>query len=92
MIISNSHECKFVHIINKKEVSLNNIFQITDVKYVIYDVEDQMYYLLANKFEEKLGQFIVRFDENDPNMFQFLLRVKNKLDIGDSTLNVHRNP
>ena len=71
---------------------MNNIFQITDVKYVIYDVEDQMYYLLANKFEEKLGQFIVRFDENDPNMFQFLLRVKNKLDIGDSTLNVHRNP
>ena len=71
---------------------MDEIFNLEVVRDMIYDEEDQMYYMLANKYDGKLGQFVVRFDEDDPKKFQFLLRVKNKLDIGDSSIYVHRNP
>ena len=47
--------------------------------------------MLANKYDGKLGQFIIRFDENNPERKQFLLRVKNKLDCGDVSIYVHRD-
>jgi hypothetical protein len=48
--------------------------------------------LLANKFEERLGLFMIRFSEEDPNDFSFFIKWKNKLDIADATLAVCRSP
>ena len=46
---------------------------------------------MANKYEGKLGLFIISFIENDPQNFHFLLKVKNKLDIGDANIYVLKN-
>lgn len=47
-----------------------------------------MFYLLANKYQEKLGVFIIRFSELDPANFNFFLKFKNKLDIADADIAV----
>ena len=48
--------------------------------------------MVANKYDEKLGFFIIRMDEHDPlNDFKFLTKYKNKLDIGDCKLFVMRS-
>ena len=58
---------------------------------VIYDSEEQFYYICANKFEEKLGFFIIKVSETNPNEFYFLIRWKNKLNIGDPNMFILKN-
>ena len=47
--------------------------------------------MLANKYKGRLGLFVVRLFELDPKMYSFLLKIKNKLDVGDANLQVLRN-
>ena len=47
---------------------------------------------MANKYQEKLGFFMVRFSENNPLIHQFFMKWKNKLDIADADVAVVRNP
>lgn len=58
---------------------------------VIYDAEEQYYYVCANKFEQKLGLFIIRINEQDSNQNFFLIRWKNKLNIGDPNMFILKN-
>lgn len=73
------------------ETNISKHFEVDAIKEVIYDQEENNYYILANKFEEKLGFFILRLGEKDPTNSQFLIKWKNKLDIGDPNIYVLRN-
>jgi len=72
-------------------VDLDEEFRISNIKEIIHDHEDRVFYLLANKFEEKLGLFMIRFSEVDPREHQFFMKWKNKLDIADADVAVMRN-
>jgi hypothetical protein len=61
------------------------------VKEIIYDAEEEFFYILSNKYEEKLGFFIVKLDEANPDKYKFLIKWKNKLDIGDPNMVMLRN-
>lgn len=56
-----------------------------------HDHEDRVFYLLANKYQGKLGLFLIIFDEYDPSHHKFFLKYKNKLDIADADVFVVRN-
>ena len=58
---------------------------------MIYDEEESFYYILSNKFEEKLGFFIIKIEEMNPKNYKFLIKWKNKLDIGDANIFVLRH-
>lgn len=47
--------------------------------------------MLANKFQEKLGIFLITFSEHDPSKHNYLLKWKNKLDIADADVCIVRN-
>ena len=67
-------------------------FNIGIIKEILYDEDDKCFYLVANKYDEKLGFFIIKMSETDPiNNFKFLTKYKNKLDIGDCKLFVMRS-
>jgi hypothetical protein len=55
---------------------------------IIYDDDDQMFYILTNKYEEKLGFFVLKIKEGSPynQDNSFLIKWKNKLDIGDTNI------
>jgi hypothetical protein len=92
MVISSQEDGIYKDIKNGKEIDLDEKFNIGIIKEIIHDEEDHCFYLVANKFDEKLGFFIVRMDERDPlNDFKFLTKYKNKLDIGDCKLSVMRS-
>lgn len=76
---------------NCKEIDLDEEYNIGCMKEIIYDHEDTVFYILANKFEEKLGFFIIRVNAKDPKKHKFLTRWKNKLDIGDANIFVLRH-
>ena len=58
---------------------------------MIYDYEDQVFYIMANRYEDKLGFFCIVFHEENPDDFHFLIKLKNKLDIADANIFVLRN-
>ena len=67
------------------------MYETSQIEQILYDQEDQVFYLLANKYKGKLGLFVVRLFELNSNMYTFLLKIKNKLDVGDANLQVLRN-
>ena len=72
-------------------IDIDELYNIDHIKQVIYDLEDQNFYILANKFENSHGFYIVKFNEEDPNDFKYIMKVKNNLDIGDANIFVLRN-
>ena len=66
------------------------------IKQIIYDSEDQIFYILANMYQGRLGFFMICFhelDDIDAPDFKpyFLIKLKNKLDIADANIHVLRN-
>ena len=57
---------------------------ISNIKTVIYDAEQSQYIILSNKYNEKLGFFVIKMNELYPQQYKFLIKCKNKLDIGDT--------
>ena len=77
--------------LNDEYVDIDNLFQISCINKVIHDNEENCFYMLCNKFQERLGVFLIRFDELNPRKFNFLMKWKNKLDISDANVWVLRN-
>ena len=69
---------------------LDDKFKISSIKAIIHDMEDNRFYILANKFHQKLGIFLVMFDEAKPNQYKFLLKWKNRLDIDNAGIYIIR--
>lgn len=72
-------------------LDLDELFKIQSIKEIIHDHEDRVFYMLANKYQGRLGLFLVTFDEYNPQHFQFFMKYKNKLDIADADIAVVRN-
>ena len=75
-------------------MDIDEKFEVTSIKELIYDHEDNLFYILANKCQEKLGFFILRINVAAlfcPTASRFLIKVKNKFDIGDTGMFISRN-
>mmetsp|Transcript_2923 Transcript_2923/g.4512 ORF Transcript_2923/g.4512 Transcript_2923/m.4512 type:complete len:140 (-) Transcript_2923:2179-2598(-) len=90
-LLASAEDGIYVNTMNKMEVDLNDTFDIDLIKELAYDPEDGVFYILANKFEEKLGFFVIQFKETDPYTCRYLIKWKNKLDISDTNISVLRN-
>ena len=73
------------------ELDMDETYSVQMIKEIIYDADEDMFYFLSNKYEEKLGFFVIRINENNPKSGNFLIKWKNKLDIGDTNIYVLRN-
>ena len=50
----------------KEEIDIDDAYDISAIKALIYDAEDNLFYVLANKYEERLGFFILRIQADHP--------------------------
>ena len=91
MIISSAEDGVYIDMQRKQEIDLDDKFNIGCIKEIIHDGDDKVFYILANKYDEKLGFFLIKMSESDTNNFIFLTKYKNKLDIGDATVSVARD-
>ena len=58
-LLSSAEDGTYVDYLQKIEVDINDELGIEVIKEIVYDDEDSTFYVLANKFEEKLGFFVV---------------------------------
>ena len=52
----------------------------------MHDSEARCFYLLCNKYQQKLGLFLIKLSEDDPTQYNFFMKWKNKLDISDADI------
>lgn len=73
-------------------IDIDETFEIGAIKEIIYDVEDQLFYICCNKYKGRLGFYVVSFNEKSTDSRTFLLKWKNKLDLGDANVHIMRDP
>lgn len=70
-----------------KFVDLNNLFDVSGIKEVGYDEDEKCFYILTNRCKERLGLFLIKFNEKDPTKdYTFVLKIKNGLEIADADI------
>ena len=85
---------RWIHINKKQEFKFSQNIQgygVDQIRDLIYDAEHLQYYVLTNKFDEKLGFFVIKISETNPHKSKFLIKWKNKLDIGDTSMTINRD-
>ena len=90
-IVAETKDAIFYDIKKNVAIDLDDKYDIKAIKQVVYDYEDQVFYLMANRYKEKLGFFVIVFHEENPDDFHFLIKIKNQLDISDANIYVLRN-
>ena len=92
LIVASSEDCIYIDNKGKIEVDIDKEYKVSAIKEIIHDFEDGVFYILANKLEGLLGFFVFTIKEKDPHQSKFYIKYKNKLDIGDTDINVLRDP
>jgi hypothetical protein len=90
-IISSNHDGIYFNHNNDSMIDLDKLFKVSKIEQVIQDHEDRSFYMLCNKYKEKLGVYMIKFDEKSPMKHKFFMKWKNKLDISDANVWVLRN-
>lgn len=80
----------FIDTKNNKEVDLDEIHDIRDIKDILYDEEDKMFYVLCNRKAGVIGFFLFQFSQDDPNVYTYLTMWRHQLDIDDANMAISR--
>ena len=88
-IIASADDVLWVNIRTADECDIDEVYNLGDIKSIIH--VDDKFYVLANKFDRKLGYFLLELPEKKPKSDEppkFLIRWTNKLEIGDAALHL----
>ena len=81
--MSSPEDCVYVNMHRNYELDIDQTFGIDVIKGILYDEVHQLFFLLCNKYNEKLGFYVMKIAEHDPHRTKFMIKWKNKSDIGD---------
>jgi hypothetical protein len=84
------HDGFWINLKKNHDVDIDELFNILGITQIIYDHEDQFFYLLANKKDGHVGFFLIKFEARNPAVYHFITMWKNMLDIGDSSIHISR--
>lgn len=59
----------WVDIKQRVDADLDVLYRVDQITQVIYDWEDKMFYILANKKDGLIGFYLIKFEEMDPGKF-----------------------
>jgi hypothetical protein len=90
VIVASTDDVLWIDIANRVELDIDNEYQIRDIKSILF-IEDK-FYVLANKYQRKLGYFLLEIDVNlDQSLkkgkgVRYVIKWENKLEIDDASL------
>ena len=65
---------------------MDDNYEIDCIKQVLFEETEKVFYMVANKYKEKLGFFILKIDEMNPEKGEFIIRELKGLEIDDVDL------
>jgi hypothetical protein len=89
-VVASGEDGIWVNNVTKKEVDLDYLFEVSDIRSIVYDSDDDKFYLIANRLRGTIGFYLLRFDAQDPSKFEFLTSWKQNLDIENVNMNISR--
>ena len=63
----------------RKFIDIDLLYSIDSIKELGHDPEDRYFYILSNRHNDRYGIFLIRFDECDPTIYKFLIKIANNL-------------
>jgi hypothetical protein len=66
MIVASEKDGIYVNLKQNLEIDIDSEYGIESLKEIIYDADDQSFFVLANHYKNSLGIYLVKFYENDP--------------------------
>ena len=92
-IVASKDDGIYCNFKTKKQLDLDDLYQISNICEIIHDEEEGNFYMLVNKHKGMLGLFLIQMDEANPGtMYQFFLKYNSKLNVGDASISIIRNP
>jgi hypothetical protein len=91
MIVASPEDIIYINLKDKSDVDIDDTYKVKAIKEIIYDYEDGVFFILANKLDEKLGFFVFTIEQKNPLKHKFYIKYRNKLDIGDTDISVLRD-
>lgn len=84
--MSSQSDGLYINLRTGTEIDIDEAFSISDIKSLIYDQEDQMVYILANRCKGVIGFYLMRFPIDDPHKVENLTTWKHNLDIDNANM------
>jgi hypothetical protein len=72
------------------DIDIDQLYNVLAIQQVIYDSEDQSFYLLANKKDGYVGFFLIKYNAKNPAMHAPVTMWKSLLEIGDASISIYR--
>lgn len=85
-LIASPEDGLFLDMKNKTEDHFMKDNEIESIKTCIYDEEENVYYVIANKYLDKMGFFVLKIDPKNSDNSPFIIKWKNRLDIDDAQI------
>jgi hypothetical protein len=89
MIVSSPEDGIYLNLKRNEEKDIDELFSISNIKEIIFEPIKKEFFILVNKFNEKLGFYLIKFDEQNVHNFKFIIKHANKLDMGDANVAVN---
>ena len=90
-LVSTQKECLWINRKTKIEKDMDEELKVKEIKEIKYDSELNSFFMLSNKYQQLLGFYVQKIDADRPEKNNFLIKWKNKLDIGDTNIFILRN-
>lgn len=62
----------YINLKKKQYVDLDELYSIDQIRSIIYDAEDEEFYILTNCKEEKIGFYLLKYPKDDPTKSVYL--------------------
>ena len=93
-MVSSEDDAIYLNMNTDQEVDIDKMYQVDKIREIRIDQEDGIVYIIANRYKEVYGVYIVQFMENDPFVNDdtvFLVKWETKLTIGDVGFHILRD-
>lgn len=90
-IIATPQDGIYFNMNNGMWVDLDELYDIGGIKEIIHDADARQIYFLANRFQGRMGVFLIKFHEDSPKNYNFFLKYKTNLDVADADIAIMKN-
>ena len=71
-MIGSEHDGVWVSLKERIDVDINCVYNISNIVSLLYDKEEDCFYILSNKEGESIGIFLTKFYALTPGKFRFI--------------------
>ena len=71
-------------------MDINDVFNITQIVSLLYDYEDDCFYILSNKEGESIGIFLTKFYASEPGKYRFITMWRHLLEVSDAYMEISK--